>query len=293
MSSSFDKIKSTLPYLGVGLGLRREVATETFEAGHVIDFLEVIPEQYLCKGGDTRERLNKARASMPLVVHGLNLSLGGASPLDQEYIARLKTFVQFTNAPWFSDHVAFASLGDLYLHELLPVPFCKETIAHMSRRIKMVKEQIEKPFLIENTTYYMSMPGTDMTEPQFLTELLEEADCGLLLDVNNVYVNSVNHGFDPYLFLDQLPLERVVQIHMAGHLAKEDIVLDTHGAPIADPVFDLLRYVLSKTTVCGITLERDQNLPPFDEILAELSAIKTIAAKAKQAKTSLELEKQP
>lgn len=148
----------------------------------------------------------------------------------------------------------------------------------MAARIKTVKSFIDCPFLIENTTFYLNVPGSTMTEAQFLSELLEQADCGLLLDVNNVYVNAFNHRLDPYKFFDQIPIERAVQVHMAGHKIKDDVVLDTHGAPIAEEVFDLLRYALSKTVINGITIERDQNIPAFAELADELSLLKAIAA---------------
>lgn len=262
--------------------MRRELAEEIFTATDKIDFLEIIPEQYMRKGGEGKELLDRATSLYTAVSHGVNLSLGSSDPLDQEYLKALKQFVSDIRAPWFSDHVCFASLGEIYLHELLPVPFCKETLSHMVARIKRVKEYIDVPFLVENTTYYMKVPGSTMSESQFIGELIEQADCGLLLDVNNVYVNSVNHGLDAYEFLDQIPIERTVQVHMAGHKERKDIVLDTHGAPIAQPVYDLLQYALSKTTVHGVTIERDQNIPKLAEITDEIEAIKTICSRACQ-----------
>ena len=280
MNSDFLTIKKTLPKLGVGIGLRRELAEEMFTATDKIDFLEIIPEQYMRKGGEGKELLDRATSLYTAVSHGVNLSLGSSDPLDEEYLKALKQFVSEIRAPWFSDHICFASLGEVYLHELLPVPFCKEALAHMVARIKRVKEYIEIPFLVENTTYYMKVPGSTMSESQFISELIEQADCGLLLDVNNVYVNSINHGLDPYEFLDQIPIERTVQVHMAGHKERKDIVLDTHGAPIAQPVYDLLQYALTKTIVHGVTIERDQNIPEFEELAGEIAAIKAICASA-------------
>lgn len=280
MNSDFLNIKKTLPKLGVGIGLRRELADEIFSATDKIDFLEIIPEQYMRKGGESKELLERACSTYTAVSHGVNLSLGSTDSLDEEYLQGLKQFVSEINAPWFSDHICFASLGEIYLHELLPVPFCKDTLAHMVARIKRVKEFIEIPFLVENTTYYMKVPGSNMSESQFISELIEQADCGLLLDVNNVYVNSINHGLDPYEFLDQIPIERTVQVHMAGHKERSDIVLDTHGAPIAQAVYDLLQYALTKTIVHGVTIERDQNMPSFDELANEIAAIRTICSNA-------------
>lgn len=280
MNSDFLSVKKTLPHLGVGIGLRRELAEEIFAATDTVDFLEIIPEQYMRKGGESKELLQRACSIYTAVSHGVNLSLGSTDSLDKEYLRGLKQFVTEIRAPWFSDHICFASLGEVYLHELLPVPFCKDTLAHMVARIKRVKEYIEIPFIVENTTYYMNVPGSTMSESQFISELIEQADCGVLLDVNNVYVNSINHGLDPYEFLDQIPIERTVQVHMAGHKERNDIVLDTHGAPIAQAVFDLLQYALTKTIVHGVTIERDQNMPSFDELANEIAAIRTICSNA-------------
>lgn len=278
MSSDFLNIKKSLPQLGVGLGLRRELAEEILQNTDKIDFLEIIPEQYMGKGGESKERLQRVCAAYTTVSHSVNLSLGSTDDLDREYLSALKDFVEEIQAPWFSDHVCFSSLGQVYYHELLPVPFNREMVAHMAARIKTVKSFIDCPFLIENTTFYLNVPGSTMTEAQFLSELLEQADCGLLLDVNNVYVNAFNHRLDPYKFFDQIPIERAVQVHMAGHKIKDDVVLDTHGAPIAEEVFDLLCYALSKTVINGITIERDQNIPAFAELADELSLLKAIAA---------------
>ena len=292
MQNDFLSAKKQLPFLGVGLGLRTELAESIFAETTAIDFLEIIPEQYMGKGGESRERLEKACSLYQAVSHGVNLSLGSTDELDWSYLRTLKQFVNDIRAPWFSDHVCFASLGQVYLHELLPVPFNRTTIEHMTRRIKQVKDYIDLPFIIENTTYYMNVPGSAMSEAQFLSELLEQADCGLLLDINNVYVNCINHGLDPYGFLDQLPLERTVQIHMAGHKQSGDIVLDTHGSSIADPVYDLLRYALGKpgVKVHAISIERDQNQPAFTELKEELAAIKSIYKNATSAALSVKKE---
>lgn len=278
MQRDFFTTKKQLPCLGVGLGLRTELAESIFAETRAIDFLEIIPEQYMSKGGESRERLEKACSLYRAVSHGVNLSLGSTDELDWSYLQSLKQFVKDIRAPWFSDHVCFASLGQVYLHELLPVPFSRAALEHMRRRIEQVKAYIDLPFLVENTTFYMKVPGSTMSEAQFLSELLEQADCGLLLDINNVYVNCINHGLDPYSFLDQLPLERTVQIHMAGHKQSGDIILDTHGSSIAEPVYDLLKYALGKPGVAvhGITIERDQNQPEFAELKEELAVIRAI-----------------
>jgi uncharacterized protein (UPF0276 family) len=169
------------------------------------------------------------------------------------------------------------------MHDLMPLPFSREAVKHVAERIHIVQETIERPFLIENITFYMRVPGSEMTEAQFLSEVLERADCGLLLDINNVYVNSLNHKFDPYEFIDQIPLDRTVQVHLAGHKHAKQFAtyLDTHGAPVVEPVFDLLSYALKRTDVKAVLLERDQNFPAdFEDMLRELDQIRNVIEEA-------------
>jgi uncharacterized protein len=277
MSSNFSNLKKKLPTIGVGLGLRREIAQETLESSEQIDWLEFVPENYMRIGGMARERLETALQLFPLISHGVNLSIGSADELNNEYLQALKELLDSTNSPWWSDHLCFTSIDKNYMHDLLPMPFNKEAVHHVAERIKRVQDYIERPFLIENISYYMNMPGCQMSDGQFLAEIVERADCGILLDVNNVYVNSMNHRFDPIEYLKQIPLERTVQMHVAGHKRMGEYVIDTHGAELVEPVYELLKYVLSKTKVNAILLERDQNFPPFAELLAELQTIKDVA----------------
>ncbi|MBY0357726.1 MAG: DUF692 domain-containing protein [Candidatus Obscuribacterales bacterium] len=274
---AFLEIKKSLPQLGVGLGLRRELAVETFANGDKIDWLEIIPENYMELGGAARERLDAASACFPLVTHGVNLSIGSTDDLNQEYLSALKKLLDKIDAPWWSDHLCFTSCDGVYMQDLLPLPFSKEASKHISSRIKYVQDFVQRPFLLENISFYMNVPGAEMSETEFFSQILEDADCGLLLDVNNVYVNSINHTFDPYRYLDQLPLERVVQIHVAGHKRIDDYLIDTHGSAVIEPVYELLEYVLQKTEVQAIMLERDQNYPDFAVLLDELSRLRQIA----------------
>jgi uncharacterized protein (UPF0276 family) len=272
----FIDIKKKLPLLGVGIGLRREIAQDIFANDGKIDWLEFTPENYMGLGGMARERLEHAHSCFPLLSHGINLSIGATDDLNEDYLYSLKVLLDKFEIPWWSDHLCFTSYEGIYMHDLLPLPFSKEAVNHVVKRIKQAQNFIERPFLIENISYYMQMPMSSLTEAQFLSEVLEGADCGLLLDINNVYVNSINHSFDPYKFLDQIPLERTAQIHIAGHKKIDDYVIDTHGAAVSEPVFDLLRYVLQKTTVNAVLLERDQNFPEFEELMNELNAIQMI-----------------
>lgn len=276
MVDRFSHAKKSLPVLGIGLGLRRELADATFQATQ-IDWVEFIPENYMNIGGAAYERLEQAKDLFPLISHGINLSIGSIDDLNHEYLRSLKLLLDRADVAWWSDHLCFASSGGVYFHDLLPLPFSREALSHVVSRIRRVQDIIDRPFLIENISYYMTMPGGEFSEAEFLSEVLEQADCGLLLDVNNVYVNSINHGFDAKEFLRKIPLERVVQIHVAGHKKTEDLVIDTHGAAIIEPVYELLRYVLAKTEVKAILLERDQNFPEFGDILIELDKIRGIS----------------
>ena len=282
--SDFLDTKKRLPNLGIGLGLRRELATQTLESKNRIDWLELVPENYMGLGGACRERLESARDKFPLVTHGINLSIGSTDDLNGEYLRKLKGLLNFVDAPWFSDHLCFTSCDGIYMHDLLPLPRCREAIDLIAEKVKRVQGSIERPFLLENISYYMNVPGSEMNDAQFLAEVVEKADCGLLLDINNVYVNSLNHGFDPYQYLDQIPLERTVQIHVAGHKQGSQYVIDTHGAAVVEPVFELLQYVLERIDAHGVMLERDQNFPDFHEILEEVDRIRQISEAAAEVK---------
>lgn len=285
MSQDFFKIKNDLPVLGVGLGLRRELESETFANADKIDWLEIVPENYMDVGGRARARLESALKQFPVVTHGVNLSIGSTDELSKDYLKSLKGLLDFIDAPWFSDHLCFTSFGGAYMHDLLPLPQTKEAVRHIAERIKRVQDYIERPLILENISYYMELPHAEISEAQFLGEVLEKADCGLLLDVNNVYVNSINLNFDPYKYLAAIPLDRTVQMHVAGHSHGDEVIIDTHGAPVIEPVFDLLTYVLERVPVKAVMLERDQNYPPFEDILAELEEIRSIAANTQPALT--------
>ncbi|SRR5579875_2455457 len=280
MATDFLDLKKTLPTLGVGLGLRRDLAEETFASSGRLDWLEFVPENYMGIGGRARDLIERAGERFPLVSHGINLSVGSTDELNSQYLKDLKHLLDATGAPWWSDHLCFSSVDGIYMHDLLPLPFSREAVRHIAERVKRVQDFVGRPFLLENISFYMHAPGCELTEAQFLSEVAEAADCGLLLDVNNVYVNSINHGYDARAFIDAIPLERAVQIHVAGHKLIGDVIIDTHGAPVIQPVYKLLQYVLARTEVKAVMLERDQNFPGFQEILQEVEAIRAVAAKA-------------
>jgi uncharacterized protein (UPF0276 family) len=276
MSDGFLTAKKQMPDLGVGLGLRRELAADTMANSASIDFLELVPENYMDLGGRVRQRLDAALDKFPLVTHGVNLSIGSCDELSSDYLSSMTRLLDKINAPWWSDHLCFTSFDNAYLHDLLPLPLSTEALKHVIKRVRTAQATVGRPLLLENISYYMEMPGAQMEEVDFLAEVLEKADCGLLLDVNNVYVNSINHNFDPYHYLDRLPLERTVQIHIAGHSHGDELLIDTHGSAVIEPVFELLEYVLKRTNVKAVMLERDQNYPEFAEILSELAQIREL-----------------
>lgn len=272
-----------LPQLGVGLGLRRSLFEDTMAHRDKIDWLEIVPENFMGKGGRAMEMLDIAiDQGFPIISHGVNLSIGSVDPLNEQYLDELEALFQRIQPAWFSDHLCFTSVGGVYLHDLIPLPHTWEAVDHVVRRVKTVQSRFEIPFLIENVSYYANFDCQELTEAQFLTEVLERSGCGLMLDVNNVYVNAQNHGYDPVAFLEEIPLERTVQLHVAGHLRRKHLIIDTHGASVCTEVYALLEEVLRRTAVNGILLERDQDIPPMTELLDELAEIRRIVNRVEQ-----------
>ncbi len=270
MSSSSVPARLGLPCLGLGLGLRS--AHYTYLEAHrpQVDWFEVIPENFMDSAGRARHVLEHVAAAYPVVAHGVSLSIGSADPLDFEYLARIKHFAEEVDAVWVSDHVCWTGVAGVNTHALIPIPFTEESLAHVVGRVRVVQEYLERPLVLENPSSYVDYTASTMSEWQFLTELAGEADCGLLLDVNNVYVSSVNHEFDPLEYLRALPHERVVQMHLAGHTDEGHYLADTHDRPVAEPVWDLYEEALELTGPVSTLLEWDDRLPPFPEVLAEL-----------------------
>jgi uncharacterized protein (UPF0276 family) len=272
------------------LGLRRPLLEETLNATNLIDWLEFTPENFMGRGGKSRQILQQAKEKFPLISHGVSLSLGSLDPLSDAYLAELESLFADTNPAWFSDHLSFSSINGHYFNDLIPLPRTMETVRHVSDRIRAVQDRIQRPMLFENISQYMNAPSDAMTDAEFVAAIAERADCGLLLDVNNVYVNSQNHQFDPLDFLRHIPLERVVQIHVAGHHEFPEGLVDTHGAPVIDPVWDLLEWVLQRCKPCGVMLERDTDLPEFEELIPELQRIRRLWQKTGQPDIRTERE---
>jgi uncharacterized protein (UPF0276 family) len=257
----------------VGLGLRREMLDELLE--HVpkpIDFLEVAPENWLKLGGRFKKQFKTLTDANNFVCHGLSLSIGSPEPLDIEFIKSLKVFFDQHNIKMFSEHLSYCS-GQGHMYDLMPIPFTKEAIAHVVPRIKQVQDMLERPIAMENVSYY-GAPGQELTELEFTNEILEQADCKLLLDVNNIYVNSINHGYDANTFLAGLPTQRIAYGHVAGHYNEaDDLIVDTHGADVIDPVWELLDKAYSVHGVFATLLERDFNIPSMHVLTKELDII--------------------
>ncbi|MGW8955927.1 DUF692 domain-containing protein [Streptomyces sp. NPDC055709] len=267
-----------LPILGSGLGYREEISSSIRGNRDQIDWLEIITEHFISAPADRREFLRELRSEFPIIPHGTELSIGTESPLDPHYLARLADLVEDIDAPWFSDHLCFTRAGGIGLGTLTPIPRSRAAAKSAAKRAQQVQQAVGVPFIMENITYYIDLPNP-LGEAEFITEVMENCDCGLLLDVTNLYINSRNHGFDPLEFLDGIPLERIVQIHLAGHEEEEweGQIIDTHSAPIPVPVWELLEEVLKRSPVRAAMIERDQEFPDdFSEILDDITSARGI-----------------
>jgi uncharacterized protein (UPF0276 family) len=264
---------------GVGLGLRFALVEDLLERhgrGAVpgIRWLECHPENYMRRGGRWPKNLERCRERWPVVTHGLALSLGGVDPLDDGYLRSLSTFLRDVEAPWHSDHLCFSVAHGAATHDLLPMPWNEAAVAHFAGRIRAAQDRLPTRLAVENISYYVRPPDSTLDDGDFVASVVREADCALVLDVNNVYVNARNHGEDPRAVLAKMPLDRVVQIHVAGHYHEEpDFIIDTHAEPVADEVFALLEWTLQRTGRVPVLLERDDDFPPFDELYAEVERL--------------------
>lgn len=270
---------------GVGIGLRWEFLEEFLETRPTVSFVEVSPENYMRRGGYYPARLEEAREHYRVITHGLTMSLGAIDPPPAEYLDDLKVEIDRLGTPWHSDHLCFSTAGDRVLHDLLPLKHCQENVARVSDRLKAMQDRLRVPMAFENISWYAHPGREEMPEAEFISRIVDESGCGLLLDVNNVYVNSQNHGFDPYDHLRALPLDRVVQLHVAGHKRRSDgLIIDTHGADVIDPVYDLLEWTLARTGPLPVVLERDNQIPELDELLDELGKIDAVYQRATRSK---------
>ncbi len=261
------------PVEGAGLGLRRAILKPLEnQSPEQIGFMEVAPENWIGVGGQLGKRFRAFTERYPFVCHGLSLSIGGTEPIDVEFVRQVRSFLDQHNMSAYTDHLTYCS-DEGHLYDLMPIPFTSDAVRHVADRIRQVEDILERPFAIENASYYAA-PGQEMTEIEFINAVLEEADCGLLLDVNNIYVNSINHCYDAEKFLTALPADRVVYFHVAGHYVEaEDLRVDTHAADVIDPVWRLLDKAYKYCGVVPTLLERDFNFPPLADLLSEMDVI--------------------
>lgn len=263
------------PVNGIGLGLRYDLATELLDRRpDSVSWLEIHPENYIDRGGRYGEMLDLARRDWRVVTHGLSTCLGAVEPFDISYLKSLGRFLSDFEVPWHSEHLCLGGVDERYFHDLLPLPFTEEAAKVAAQRLTEVRDVINVPLALENVSYYAPQGPDGLAEADFVVEVLERADAKLLLDVNNIYVNSRNFDFDARAYIDKLPAQRVVQIHVAGHFVRDDgIRIDTHGEPVPDDVYALLDYTLTKIGPVPVLLERDNNVPPLDELLAEVDLL--------------------
>ncbi len=267
------------PVTGAGLGLRRALLgplqSHDLES---ISFMEVAPENWINVGGQRQKLFRYFTDRFPFVCHGLSLSIGGPSPLDQTFIRKLRQFMERHQIRAYSEHLSYCT-DDGHLYDLMPIPFTAEAVEYVAGRIRQVQDMIGQRMAIENVSYYAA-PGAELSEIDFINAVISEADCDLLLDVNNIYVNSINHGYDAVEFLQALPAERIAYGHIAGHYNEaDDLIVDTHGADVIGDVWDLLDKAYESFGVFPTLLERDFNIPPVEELLIEVEKIKEIQAR--------------
>lgn len=272
----------------IGIGYRKDFAEEWNEKPQILqpDFIEVAPENWIDIGGRWKQLFDKKLKDYPLFTHGLSLSIGSPDELDFNFLKKIKHFLKETNARFYSEHLSFSKCDNAHLYDLLPIPFTEDAVKHVSPRIKQVQDFLERPLVIEIVSYYSPL-AAEMKEIDFINAILNESNCLLLLDVNNVYVNAFNHQFDAKEFIQQLPKEKVAYIHMAGHLqVDDDLIIDTHGEPIIDPVYELFEYTLNwLQKPVPVLLERDFNIPEMSEMQNEINQLKSIYNKVLQKST--------
>jgi uncharacterized protein len=251
---------------GVGIGLRIPHYQHIFEKKPVVDWFEIISENFMVDGGRPLQVLDQILEQYRVVQHGVSMYFGSAEPLNREHLRRLKTLVKRTKTPWLTDHLCWGSVDGRYTHDLLPMPYTFEAAKRTAQKIREVRDFVEVPIAVENVSSYAEYHVSEMTEWEFLNEVVEEADCGILLDVNNIYVSSQNHNFDPLDYINSVPAERIAQIHIAGHSKFEKYILDTHDHPVLDPVWSLYSRAIELAGPTATLLEWDDNIPSFEEV---------------------------
>ena len=272
-------MSENLPNLGFGLGLRTEHYNTILETKPKVDWFEALSENYMIPGGKPLNFLDRIRAEYPVVMHGVSLSIGSTTAFDADYLHDLRKLADRIQPAWISDHLCWTGVHGQNIHDLLPLPYTEETAKHVAERVGIVQDYLGRQILLENVSSYASYIDSTMTEWEFINLIAEQADCLLLLDVNNIYVSSYNHQFDAKAFIDGVPQNRIQQIHLAGHHNHGDYIIDTHDAPVIDPVWDLYAYALSRFGAVSTMIERDDQIPPLVELLQELQIARDIATR--------------
>jgi uncharacterized protein (UPF0276 family) len=268
--------RHAIPDLGVGVGFRKPHVIEVLRDRPAMDWFEIISENYFAEGGIQRKNVEELRSAYRVVPHGVSLSIGGVEPLDADYLGRLRALVRRLDAPWCSDHLCWTGVGHVDVHDLLPLPFTRSTLAHVVERVKRVQGEVGVPFALENASSYMEYRESTMPEHAFLAELAERADCGILLDVNNVFVSAYNHGFDARAYIDAIPPDRVLQMHVAGHTDKGAYLLDTHSDHVKLEVWDLYRRALRRCGSTSTLVEWDESIPGWGVLSAEATQARRV-----------------
>ncbi len=276
----FSRFSMLSTHLGFGLGLRTDHYESILAGKPRVDWFEALSENYMVPGGKPLHYLERVRAEYPLVLHGVSMSIGSSDPLDRDYLQALKALVDRVEPKWISDHLCWTGVAGKNLHDLLPIPYTGEAVAHIASRVEQVQEFLGRRILLENVSSYVTFEQSEMEEWEFLSEVAQRADCLILLDVNNIFVSGMNHGFDPRRYLDNVPASRVQQIHLAGHSNCGTHIIDTHDAPIIDKVWELYAYTLKRLGPVSTMIERDDHIPPLDELVTELGEARRVARRS-------------
>jgi uncharacterized protein len=268
--------KQKFPYLGFGLGLRPQHYEDILQQKPSLDWFEILTENYLVPGGKPLYYLEKIRELYPIVMHGVSLSIGSTDPLDRDYLKQLKSLAKRVEPVWISDHLCWTGIGGLNMHDLLPIPYTREAINHIVARIKEIQDYLGRQILIENVSSYLTFTQSEMTEWEFISEIVNQADCYILLDVNNIFVSATNHGFHAMDYIKAIAPQRVGQIHLAGHSNYGNYIIDTHDAPIIPNVWKLYEETIARFGPISTMIERDDNIPPLGDLLLEIEQAKKI-----------------
>ncbi len=268
----------TRPFLGFGLGLRTEHYQTVLDNTPDVDWFEILSENYMVPGGKPLDNLDKIRADYPMVMHGVSLSIGSTDPLNKTYLKQLKQLAARVEPHWISDHLCWTSVDQVNSHDLLPLPYNETTIEHVAERIRQVQDYLGRQLLIENLSSYVTYNESEMSEWEFLNEIARRADCHVLLDINNIFVSAHNHHFEPIDYINGIDIDRVMQFHLAGHSYNGSMIIDTHDHDVCDPVWDLYAKALQRFGAVSTMIERDDNIPEFNELHDELKTAEKIAS---------------